>query len=259
MAIEFQVDSLDTVDESLKSVYVEREGKFHFDADKYAEHKAQGLKNKNKEILNKLTEAKNGLKRFEKLAELEDDDIAELLELREKKGQQPPPSDTNNDELKAQLEKLHKKALDKVTGEKTTIETRAAELEKELKHYKLTVPIRDVALKAGVIPEDLDLVLLDTQKRFSLNDEGKIVVLDEDGDETDITPQKFFESLYKEMRPKFYAASGAGGSGAPAGTQSKNGTKVMRRSDFDKLTLSNPAQAQAFVKEVSAGKASLVD
>ena len=249
MSVEFQVDSLDSVDESLKPAYVEKDGKFHLDVDKYAEisPKTQGLKTKNKELLGKLTKAKDGLKKFEKLADLEDDDIAELLELRENKdklndkGKEPSAADA---ERLAQLEKLHKKALDKVSGEKTATETRAAELEKQLKHYQLTVPIRDVAVKAGVIAEDLELVLLDTAKRFSLSEEGKIVVLDEDGDPTDITPQKFFETLYKEQRPKFYAASGAGGSGAPpSNTSGSVGSKVITRSQWEKMS---PAESSKF-------------
>lgn len=258
MPVPIQVDSLDTVDESLKSAYVETDGKFTLDPDKYAEFKATGLKNKNKELLGKISKASDSAKRFEKFAEFDDTDLDELLELRANKDK-PGEKGKNqpaDDERLAQLEKLHKKALDKLTGEKTTTETKAAELEKKVKHYELTVPIKETALKAGVLPEDLQVVMLDTQSRFALNDEGKIVVLDEDGDPTDITPQKFFETLYKEQRPKFYAASGAAGSGAPSNTASRNGTKAMRRSDFDKL---DAVQAAAFMGEVRIGKASLVD
>src|ERR1041384_3443624 len=140
MPVEFQVDSLDSVDESIRGAYVENEGKFTLDADKYAEFKAQGLKNKNKELLTKLKAKDDGLKKFEKFAEFDDSDLEELLELHANKGQHTPPKDANNDELKAQLEKVHKKALDKLTVDKTAIETRLSEAEKELKHYKLTVP-----------------------------------------------------------------------------------------------------------------------
>lgn len=262
MPVDFQVDSLDSVDESLRSAYVETDGKFTLDADKYAEVRAQGLKNKNKELLGKLTKANDGLKKFEKFAEFDDSDLDELLELRANKeslNDKGKDQTTADAERLAHLEKQHKKALDKVSSEKTAAETRAAELEKELKHFKLTVPIREAAAKAGVLAEDMEVVLLDTQKRFQLNEEGKIVVLDEDGDQTDITVQKFFESLYKEQRPKFYAASGASGSGAPTNTKTSSGKEVMRRADHDKLTLSNPQAAIAFAKKVSEGKAALVD
>lgn len=255
---EFVVDSLDTVEESIRSAYVEKDGKFNLDADKYAEVKAQGLKNKNREIIGKLNEAKTGLKKFEKFAEFDETDLEELLELHankdklNEKGKEPSAADA---ERLAQLEKQHKKALDRLTGEKTAVETRAAELEKENKHFKLTVPIRDVALKAGVIPEDLKFVMMDVSSRFSLSDEGKIVVLDEDGQPDDMTPQKFFE-LYKVQFPKFFAPSGAGGSGAPSTTTSANGTKAMTRDNFRKLP---PQQQSDFARQVREGKATLVD
>jgi hypothetical protein len=254
MPVEFQVDSIDAVDESLRGAYVEADGKFTLDPDKYAEVKAQGLKSKNKELLGKLSKANEGQKRFEKFAEFDDSDLEELLELRANKDK-PADKKPGDDERLAQLEKQHKKALEKLVGEKTSTETKAADLERELKHFKLTVPVRDAAAKAGVIAEDLDLVILDTQKRFALNDEGKIVVLDEDGDPTDITLAKFFE-LYKEQRPKFYAASGAGGSGAPANTGNRSGTKTMTREAWKALP---PQQQKAFIADVTAGKAALTD
>jgi hypothetical protein len=254
MALEFQVDSLDTVDESLKSVYVEKDGKFNLDADKYAEFKATGLKNKNKELLGKLGKASDGLKKFEKFAEFDDSDLEELLELRANKDK--PGEKPGDDERIAQLEKLHKKALDKITGEKGATETRAAELEKQVKHYQLTIPVRDAALKAGVLPEDLEVVMLDTQKRFGLNDEGKPVVLDEDGDPMDVSLDKFFSSLYKEQRPKFYAPSGAGGSGAPTNAGGGGSGKTMKMAAFQEL---GREQQKAFMAEVSAGKAKLID
>lgn len=253
------VDSLDTVEESLRPAYVENEGKFNLDPDKYAEVKAQGLKSKNKELLGKLTESKNGLKRFEKFAELEDDDLAELLELRELKNNPPKPDDKTgkgSEELQAQFDKAMKKATDKFTGEKTELEKRLSDTDRALKHFKLTVPIRDVAVKAGVIADDLDLVLLDTAKRFKLGEDDKIIVLDEVGDDTDITPQKFFETLYREQRPKFYAPSGASGSGAPSSTASSGGKRTMGREAWSKLP---PQQQRAFVADVAAGKATLID
>src|ERR1041385_1571773 len=259
MPVEFVVDSIDSVDESIRGAYVENEGKFNFDPDKYAEIKAQGLKSKTKELLGKLTKANDSLKRFEKFTDFEEDDLTEFQTWRENKDKTPPPDDKakGSTELQAQFDKAREKDKAKWDGEKTTLETQIAELTRENKHFKLTVPLRDIAVKAGVIADDLDLVLLDTAKRFTLNEDDKIVVLDEDGDPTDITPQKFFETLYREQRPKFYAASGASGSGAPSSTVSTGGKRTMRRAEFDKMLLANPQQANAFMKDVSAGKAAL--
>jgi len=259
---EIVVDSLDSVDEAIRGAYVENEGKFNLDPDKYAEVKAQGLKSKNKELLGKLSKANETAKRFEKIADFEDDDLTEFQTWRENKDKQPPPDDKaskGSEELQAQFEKALGKEKSKYAAELATRDSRIDELTRENKHFKLTVPLRDIAVKAGVIADDLDLVLLDTAKRFTLNEDDKIVVLDEDGDPTDITPQKFFETLYREQRPKFYAASGAAGSGAPSSTGSNGAKRTMRRAEFDKMLTSDPQRANAFMKEVSQGKAALVD
>lgn len=245
MAVEFVIDSLEGLDEPLKGAYTEKDGKFQLDVDKYAEFKKLPLIGKNKELIGKLNEAKTGLKRFEKLAELEDDDLAELLELREHKNQNGDKD--KPDAAAAKAQKAQEKIAAKHAAEKTALETQLGDLQRENKHYKLTLPVRDAALKAGVFPEDLDVVMLDTSKRFSLGDDNKIVVLDEDGDPTDITPQKYFETLYKEQRPKFFKASGAGGSGAQNNTAGKSGgQKVIKRTDWDGMSTT---ERSAFSKD----------
>jgi hypothetical protein len=260
MPVEIVVDSIDTVEESLRPAYVENQGKFNLDPDKYFEVKLQssGLKKKNSDLIATNKQIKESSKRYEPFANLTDDDLNEILEWRENKDKTPPGDDKagkGSEDLQAQFEKALNKEKTRFASEKTELETKLTDLDKQVKHYKLTVPLRDIAAKAGVIAEDMDLVLLDTAKRFALNEDGDIVVLDEDGDPTDITPQKFFETLYREQRPKFYAASGAAGSGAPSGT-SRGGVKTMTISEFDKLPL--PSQA-SYAAEVRQGKAKLID
>src|ERR1051326_6374151 len=252
MPVDLIVDSLDSVEESLKPAYVEVDGKFTLDPDKYAEvsPKTQGLKKKNQELLTKRAQDKEILRRFEKLQELGDDDLAELLELREQKKNAPPPADPNKGKGTGDLteyDKVRKKVKDAAAAKEAELQAKLDETTKQIKHFKLTVPLREIALKEGVLPEDLTVVMLDTAGRFTLDEQDKIVVLDEDGDATDITPQKFFGTLYKEQRPKFYAASGASGSGAPSATAKGNGgQKIIKRSEFDAL---DQAARQAKIKD----------
>jgi hypothetical protein len=257
MPVEIVVDSIDAVEESLRPAYVENEGKYHLDVDKYAEVKAQGLKSKNKELLTKLNESKTGLKRFEKFAELEDDDLNELLELREQKNNPPAPGTKPKgaDELQANFEKAMKTAEGRWQREKGELETKLSEGDKALRYYQLTVPVREAAAKAGVLAEDMALVLKDTEEHFALGEDRKPVVI-QDGEPTDITLDKFFQTLYREQRPKFYAASGASGSGAPSSVGSPGGKRAMTRANWGKLS---PSQQQAFMKDVRDGKAALVD
>jgi hypothetical protein len=181
MPIEYEVSSLDSVEESLRGAYVEEGGKFKLDVDKYVEIRNAPLLAKNKQLLDE------------------------------------------------------KKKLDQTLKSSQPAEERAAALERELTHYKLTTPLKDIALKAGVFPDSVDLVMLDTAKRFALGDDGQIQVLDEHGNPTSITPQKFFDTLYKEQRPRFYAASGAGGSGARNDGKGSGGHRTLSRAAFEAL------------------------
>lgn len=52
---------------------------------------------------------------------------------------------------------------------------------------------------------------------------------------------------------------GTGASGTGTNGGGKNGAKTMTRAAFDQLSMSDPAAAGAFTKEVRAGKAQLVD
>ncbi|HWQ34321.1 MAG TPA: hypothetical protein VNQ79_15845 [Blastocatellia bacterium] len=244
MAIEFEVDSLDQVEESLRTAYTADGERFRLDPDKYAELKAEGLKRKNRELIGKLNAYKPQLERAEKFKEISDEDFDQFIEWREAqeqgghKGKQnggDPPVDP------AELRKLQK-SLAQREKEAKDATSRIGQLESELSHYKLTVPLRDIALRAGVFAEDLDVVMLETQKRFRLDDKGRIVVLDDDGDVSDVTPEKFFTEIYKEKRPKFFAASDAAGSGATPGNRSP-GIASKKRSEM------TVAEKSAFIEK----------
>lgn len=250
MSIEFTIDSLDSVEESLRSAYVEKEGKYTLDPDKYAEYKASGLKAKNRELLDKLAKSKDLVTRFEKFKDLDPADLEQLLE-RKTGGEDAPPgkeSGKGDDATLRAFEKQIAKLKAQMATETQQAQTEREKLATELQHYKLTVPLREIALKAGVLPEDLDLAMLETARRFRLTEAGKIEVLDEDGDPTTDTPEKFFKDIYRSQRPKFYAASQAGGSGAGPNTKAGSpGEKTITRAAFDKLS---PDEA---MKQVKAG------
>jgi hypothetical protein len=239
------VDSLEGVPEAYKAAYEQKDGKFFLKEIEFED--VAPFKDKLAKKEKAINEANQKLGRYTKFQELSDDELDDLLSLRElKKSGKPLTVDE-----KAELERLHQKALGKATAE-LEAEKKARQADQaQLKHYRLTVPLRDIAVKAGVIAEDLDLVMLDVQKRFALSDEGKIVVLDGDGDATDVTPQKFFETLYKEQRPKFYAASGAGGSGANNDKKGGGGSnKTVRRGDQEALNSNIEAIAKGEITVV---------
>lgn len=246
MAIEITVDSLDSVDESLRGVYVEADGQYMLDPDKYAEHKALGLKKKNSELIGKEKQLKAELAKFEKFKDLDLDALEEFFEAREQ-GQQDNGKGKPDGEQSPDLRRLNKQ-IEKLQGQlkqnEATWQMEREQMVAELRHYKLTVPLKEIALKAGVLPDDVDLALLETAKRFRLQDDGRILVVDEDGDPTTDTPERFFKEVYRDMRPKFYAATGAGGSGAAPGAKGgTGGNKTMKRTAFDALNAIQRAKA----------------
>jgi hypothetical protein len=225
MPITLTFDTRDAVPEDLKAHTVEKDGKFIFEAEPLSV--VTQTNEKLKKLRGDLDAKTAKLSKFTKLDELGDDlDVDELLSLRElKKSGKPLTADE-----KAEMERLHKKAIDKLMGDLKSRDERLTATESALKRYQLTEPLKAIALKSGVLPEDLDLAMLETQNRFKLSDDGKkIIVLDADGDDTDIKPEDFFGKLYKEQRPKFYAASGAGGGGAGQASGGAGGSYRLSR------------------------------
>lgn len=223
-------DTLESVPENYRDRYEEQGGRFHLKEIEFEEPTAYRARlDKKEKALNELN-AKLG--RYTKFQELDDDELDSLLELREMKKQGKP---LTTDE-KAELERLHKKQADKLAAElNAEREARKAD-QAQLKRFKLTDPIRAIATseKVGMFAEDFDLAWSEIGNRFKLVEEdgkkAKIVVLDEDGDESDIKVEDFFTKLYSQQRPKFFKASDSGGSGASNSNKGRvsNGHTIKR-------------------------------
>ena len=146
------------------------------------------------------------------------DQKAEIARLREAGGSQ------------ADVEKLIEKRLKQVRDEELGPVAKERDLLRaENRDLKLTDKIRAAFLEAGGRKEDVDLAVLDTARRFDLNDKGKIVVLDDDGDSTGETPKEWFEKRYKTARPNLFNGSGASGGGASSGGPGGSGDAEVRK------------------------------
>jgi hypothetical protein len=199
MAIEFEVTDINSVDEELRDAYVESEGKFVFDPDKYHELKAAPLISKNKELLSekkKLAESVKALDAVKRGAETD---------------------------------------IEKVASEK---DQRIAALEKQLRESSIWSPVKDLAVKHGVMPDRLDAVmtLLRAQDRFDQDEEGKLIFKDKDGYPTTTKPTRAFEYYLKEELPWAFEASKAAGSGAKAGAKANGTGRVVSRESFDAMS-----------------------
>ena len=79
MPLEYTVESLDTVEDGLRGAYVESEGKYQLDPDKYHEIKAAGLKKKINEKIELEKKLKTELSRFEKFKDIDTDLLERLI------------------------------------------------------------------------------------------------------------------------------------------------------------------------------------
>src|SRR5262245_38741575 len=197
MPIEFEVTSLDGVEEDIKPAYVEKDGKFTLDVEKYHELKAAPLLKKNRELLDEKKKLADATK------------AAEQKRL------------SANDDVEKQL------------GER---DARIAELERQNREHAIWTPVRTLASKHGVLGDRLEAVmtLLRAEGRFDL-EEGKLVYKDKAGYATTIKPERAFEVYLREELPWAFEASKAAGSGAQNGNKSP-GARTVHRDTFDGWT-----------------------
>lgn len=204
------------------------------DADVQAKIKAAveeavtGLKAKNSELLGKLKERDESLKRFdgiepdavrEILKRFADDEEAGLI----KAGKIDEVLNKRTERMKADYDKRLKEAL--ATAEQATKRAQA------FQGRVLDDAIRAAAAKAGIHQHAIDDALFRARSMFALDENGQAVQLGDDGKpvlgkdgKTPFTPLEWLEGM-KEKAPHWFPASasggGSGGSGAGAGSGAK--------------------------------------
>src|SRR5688572_4106844 len=122
------VDTLESVPEAFKTNYEQKDGKFFLREIEFEDIAPYKEKLTKKEKA--FTEQATKLGRYTKFAELADEELDELLHLRElKKSGKPLTVDE-----KAELERLHKKVTDKLSGDLKTRDDQITEMQRDLKH-----------------------------------------------------------------------------------------------------------------------------
>lgn|SRR5262249_734011 len=206
MAIEFEVADINSVEEEIREAYVEKEGKFILDPDKYHELKAAPLIAKNKELIGDKKQLGEKIKSLEKVKGSAETDV------------------------------------EKVAAEK---DRQITDLQKEVREYSIWTPVKDLAIKHGVMSDRLEAVmtLLRSQNRFDLED-GKLVFKDREGYTTTIKPTRAFETYLREEYPWAFEASKAAGSGAQNSNRS-GGPRTITRDAFDGMSQAQRDKAVA--------------
>ena len=223
-----KVEKLDDVTELYRPAYVEKDGAFFLDPEKLEaiefDDKAElaGAAKKERDARKKAEDELKKFDRFKSLLE-DEDELDSFLEAYAKRGEQGDKGKPDSDKDKTALElKLAQKELKKTQDQLTQLTAAQEKADRELKEFRLWTPLRDLAVKAGMVAEDWELARLDlaAKGQFGFDDDNNIVVL-EDGHASSVTPEKFFREVYTDQRPKFYKATGAAGSGATGSNGSR--------------------------------------
>lgn len=236
-----KVSKLDEVPEKFRGLYVEKDGGFEVDPAKFADFEFDDRE----ELAGALEHERKERKRLK-------DEAEKYKGIDPEKAREAQRRLDELDEKKlieaGEVEKLKAKWQKEWDDEKADLQKQIGDRDTQLTKFKLTDKVREAALKAGVIPEDVDDVLTLTSPRFKLGEGDKIIVLDKDGVESRSDLEKFFGEEFKTQKPKFFAASGAGGSGAPAGGTGggTGGAKSIKRAEFDQKT---PQERLTLAKE----------
>lgn len=219
MGLKAVVESLDAIPEAQRGAYAKGDdGKFHLDIDGVDEHPAvQGLKTSQSRA---ITESKTLKKKLEAFGDADPERVAKALKALE----EAEASGTDAEKAKARVDvdKLRQKLEAEAATKVTAAEQRATTAETKIRNMVIDTRVRSAALKAGVLADDLDDVVTLTRARFDLDDTEKVVVLDADGEPSMMSVEKFFAEEFKKAKPKFYAGSGASGSGADRSAALRN-------------------------------------
>ena len=153
-------------------------------------------------------------------------DKDEYMKLKQEKEER----ETRQLEEQGKFEEIRKRWSSEKEQLKAEYEAKLKDKDATLRRLVLDEKVRNVALKTGVCPEDIEDVLKLTSPSFAMDDDGTIRVLGDDGRETTDSLEDFFGKTFKERKPKFYVGSSATGSGM----QSSN-SPANRGTDWHKL------------------------
>jgi hypothetical protein len=199
------IESLDKVDEGARGFYVAREGgnDFVLDADVESHPTITGLKTTKAKQSAELKTLQASLARFK---DVDPDRYQQLVRESEERDAAGPDKAPDAAKLRQKIEAELRGQLEPVIKERDTLK---AQLEK----HQLFDVADAAALKGGVLPDRLEDARA-VYARFVRLTAGKVEVLDREGDANGEPLEKFFAERFKEMKPWFYAGSGASGGGA---------------------------------------------
>lgn len=198
------------IPEAVRDAYIERDGEWVPDIEDVG-----GLKASQQRVLDekkKLEDRLNGL-----LGGRKPEDIEAIIKAH-----------TSAEEERArkagEFDKLLEKRLADQLAELNPKLTAGEKAIKELDDLKFEREVRKFAGPAGIPEKNIRAAIKITQGDRLKIEEGKLVVVDTEGDTRGVSPEKFFTEAFKKEYPELYLGSGASGGGAGGGSSTARST-----------------------------------
>lgn len=185
----------------------------------------EGLKRKNKELLTKQSKLKEEFKKFEGIdperarqleQQIADNEEAQLIA----EGKLDEVLQSRTERMRQDFERKLEEAQNKANS--------AQEFSNKFRGRVMSDEIRKAAAKAGVIDSAIEDAILNAEKFFEVNDEGKVVPkesagLDEKGQP--LSPEGWMSSL-RDSKPHWFPTPE--GSGAPGSSSSSTSPRAWK-------------------------------
>lgn len=150
------------------------------------------------------------------------------------------------------VEKRTQRAQEAWNKEKQTLEQQMQgyqEVASTFMDQVLAFRLTEAALKAGVIPEALDDVILNGRQMFDVDDDGNAVQFEEDGEtvvtgkdgKTPYSAAEWIETM-KEKKPHWFAAGNSGGGAGGNRRTNGSGAKTIKRAAWEGMSQIERAQ-----------------
>lgn len=188
-----------------------------------------GLKNKNSELLGKLSSTKTELDGFK--AQFDGLDIEAVKGLLNKVGQDEETKLIAEGKLDEVITRRTERLRGDYDKQLATEKARADKAEAFAARYSdkvLADSIRAAAIKAGALPEAAEDIILRAKGTFKLSEDGEAVATDRDGEviygkdgKTPLSPLEWAESLRETATHLWPRAQGAGQTGDNGGKATK--------------------------------------
>jgi hypothetical protein len=252
MALELILDSIDSVPEAVRSLYVEHEGKFKLDVAGVPD--TAGLKSALEKERIAAREAAKQLNEFKsKYDGINPDEVKALKQQQQEAEEAKLLAEKNHEEIFRrrfeQADKANQKALLEEQAKVQAVNER-------LKGYESRVleqHIERVAIgKIHSTPEAMKAVAMHFKEKFTLDQNGDAVALDGYGNiifgkdgKTPLSPAEFLEDL-KETHGFYFPALNTGGGATGSGSNYNGSHDLSKMTPMEKMRLGRQQQKRNF-------------